>query len=145
LAIQKAKSAARQLGIKQQDFPYAIELLQSTIQSVLHEQWEEEWRQEKKSQITKLFFPTASDAVILQRGLINHQTTQILTGHCRLNYFLHKIRKATSPMCPCGAEMETVQHYLFNCNRYGVERRPMIEICQKLSLPFPPPLELFPF
>jgi len=144
LAYKKAKSAARQLGSMQHDFPYALKLLEATIQSVLHEKWEEEWRQEKKSQITKLFFPSARDAVILQRSLINHRTTQILTGHCRLNYFQHRIQKATSPMCPCDAEVETVQHHLFNCKRYEVERRSMIETCHKLSLPFPPPLELFP-
>ena len=121
--------------------PYAPELLEATIQSVLHEKWEEEWRQEKKSQITKLFFPSARDAVILQRSLINHRTTQILTGHCRLNYFQHRIQKATSPMCPCDAEVETVQHHLFNCKRYEVERRSMTETCHKLSLPFPPSME----
>jgi hypothetical protein len=93
LAIKKAKSAARQLGITQHDFPYAPELLQSTIQSVLHEQSEDEWRQEKKSQITKLFFPTARDAVILQRSLINHQTTQILTCHRPTTYWTTSFTK----------------------------------------------------
>ena len=48
---------------------------------------------------------------------------QLRTGHIPLNYFLHKISKVDSPVCPsCRLADETVHHYLLDCPGYVHER-----------------------
>ena len=47
---------------------------------------------------------------------------QLHTGHISLNYFLHKISKVESPVCPaCQLNDKTVHHYLFECLGFAYE------------------------
>ena len=48
--------------------------------------------------------------------------TQLRTGHCGLNYYLHRFGKSYSPYCECGKGKETLEHYLLECRRYHEER-----------------------
>lgn len=66
----------------------------SAFQSTLIVWWDDEWANEQKGKLTKQFFPSIRDAAIMQKGIIHHQMTQILTGHCKLNYHQHKIKKS---------------------------------------------------
>src|SRR5439155_8361368 len=49
--------------------------------------------------------------------------TQLRTGHCGLNYYLHRFGKRNSPYCECGMGKETVEHYLLECRKYNEQRR----------------------
>jgi hypothetical protein len=43
--------------------------------------------------------------------------TQLRTGHIPLNGHLHRIKRATSPICPaCLKADKTVHHFLFDCH-----------------------------
>ena len=47
---------------------------------------------------------------------------QLHTGHVPLNYFLHKINKVESPVCPiCWLADKTIHHYLLDCLRHAYE------------------------
>ena len=48
---------------------------------------------------------------------------QVLTGHCDLNYFLHKLELVDSPLCPCGMGEETVEHVIGECIMYIESRK----------------------
>ena len=48
--------------------------------------------------------------------------TRLRTGHCHLNEYLHQFNIIETPECECGAEKETVDHYLLNCELYDEER-----------------------
>jgi len=49
--------------------------------------------------------------------------TQLLTGHAALNYHLSKLNRTVEPSCPlCGAEEETVSHFLGQCPAHGMVR-----------------------
>ena len=53
---------------------------------------------------------------------------QLCTGHIPLNYFLHKINKAESPVCPtCQLADETVHHYLVDCPEFANERHTLAQ------------------
>jgi ribonuclease HI len=58
------------------------------------------------------------DAVIL---------VQLRTGHLGLNSHLARIRRADSTVCQCGAEEETVRHFLFQCPQWSAHRRALQE------------------
>ena len=61
---------------------------------------------------------------------------QLRTGHAPLNYFLHKIGKADSPMCPeCNMESEDVSHYLIRCPRYDEHRLKMQQHYRRHIIP----------
>lgn len=47
---------------------------------------------------------------------------QLRTRHVALNKFLHRIRRADSPLCIRCQEPETVTHFLFQCRRYAAHR-----------------------
>ena len=44
------------------------------------------------------------------------------TGHSHLNEYLHRFNIIETPECECGAEKETVDHYLLNCELYDRQR-----------------------
>ena len=47
----------------------------------------------------------------------NYRTAlHLITGHCGLNKYLHRINRSTTNLCPaCETEEETVSHFLGNC------------------------------
>ena len=49
--------------------------------------------------------------------------TQLRTGHCGLNLFLHRFGLAKSPYCKCGYGKENAEHYLLECKNYRVQRK----------------------
>lgn len=72
-----------------------------------------------KQHMAKVYDPlTTQDALIL---------VQLRTGHFGLNSHLARIRKADSTRCQCGAEEETVRHFLFQCLQSSEPRRVLQE------------------
>ena len=49
------------------------------------------------------------------------QILQLRTGYSILNDYRHKLGQCESGLCECG-QMETVQHYLLQCQLYEEER-----------------------
>jgi len=114
--------------------------LQLIVRKKTNALWKKEWAESTKGAITKKFFPSPTDAFILERTYISHQTTQLLTGHCQLNYYFFKIKKITSPLCDCGHENETIEHYLFSCTRFTTQRKLLKDVWWKNTAVYPPPL-----
>jgi hypothetical protein len=48
--------------------------------------------------------------------------SRLRTGHCHLNEYLHRFNIIETLMCESGAEKETVDHFLLNCELYDEER-----------------------
>ena len=40
---------------------------------------------------------------------------RLRTGHCRLNAHMHRLKLATTPLCPCGKAPQTPEHVLQTC------------------------------
>ncbi|KJZ68207.1 hypothetical protein HIM_12402 [Hirsutella minnesotensis 3608] len=51
---------------------------------------------------------------------------QLRTGKTRLNSYLRKIGAVESDECSCGRSAETVEHFLFRCRRWTVQREIML-------------------
>ena len=69
----------------------------------------------------------------------SHKLTQVLTGHCKLNFFLNSIGKTLDPSCPCGKGIETVHHYLWVCQLEELNRTNTIRrACFSQGIPYPP-------
>jgi hypothetical protein len=65
----------------------------------------------------------------LTRGISRNQASvlfQLRSGHVPLNTYLHRIKKADSPVCPgCLHHRETVMHYIMRCEAHTVVRQIM--------------------
>jgi hypothetical protein len=85
-----------------------------------------------------------TDATCLKNSYIHHELTEILTGHCRLNHHLHKIKKISSSICECGQDTETVEHFLFHCIRFTDQRALLIDAFLRNKKPFPSSLDVIP-
>ena len=57
------------------------------------------------------------------KNIMAAMISQLRTGHCGLNYYLHRFGKKNPPYCECGNGKETVEHYLLECRRYNEQRK----------------------
>nr|XP_012225974.1 PREDICTED: uncharacterized protein LOC105674337 [Linepithema humile] len=72
-------------------------------------------------------------------GYINFHSTQIISGHGCFKDYLHKRKRADSPLCEhCGNEPNTAQHTLESCSAWEQERAELRDVLERrtgLSLP----------
>lgn len=87
----------------------------------------------------KRFFPTfMSLNDCLNSKSLSYQMVQILSGHCRLNSYLHTIGYSDSAFCSCGSrEVETIEHFIFTCRNYEHLRPRMKLVASILFLDWP--------
>ena len=73
---------------------------------------------------------------------LSHQVTQILTGHSRLNTYLTHIGITDDPVCSCNNSIETIDHYLFECEKEHMKREKTIkQKCLEQSLRVTPEIK----
>ncbi|KFZ24391.1 hypothetical protein V502_01148 [Pseudogymnoascus sp. VKM F-4520 (FW-2644)] len=53
---------------------------------------------------------------------------QLRTGHVGLNDYMARIHRAASAACLCGAEAETVSHFLFHCSLWDSPRQELQQV-----------------
>ena len=143
LADLMAKEAATSQLEASRAVPQEKRALLSTVKHLLRERWEEEWQSSEQGRQTREFFPSIDYAKVLENNFIHHELTQVLTGHSALNSHLHKIGIKTTPSCDCGAEEETVEHFVLICPLYSSQRAVIASACHQHSISFPPPLNAF--
>ena len=98
-----------------------ISTIKQRLKEESRQEWENNWQNTTKGAVTKQYFPT------IQRRLQNkiHLTanlTTLLTGHGRLAAYYHRFKISNSPICPCNAANQTVDHVIYECRRTAVER-----------------------
>jgi ribonuclease HI len=52
---------------------------------------------------------------------------QLRTGMARLNGYLHRIKVADTDQCACGQARETVEHFLFRCQKWTAHRTELLQ------------------
>jgi hypothetical protein len=109
------------------------------ISNKIKKLWKKEWSENtNKGAVTRSFFPSPADAYLLKGVYISHQITQFLTGHCQLNRHFFKIKKIQSPVCDCGTEDESIEHFLFTCCLFAAQRKSFKEACLKKTKEYSP-------
>jgi hypothetical protein len=58
---------------------------------------------------------------------------QLRTGMARLNSYLHRIGAAESDICDCGQAAETIEHFLFRCKKWEMQREVMFK-CSRTKI-----------
>ena len=130
---ERADLEAKKAAINQTDQPFHHRPLKSArarrIKADANRQWAELWKNTKTARnfrrmlkrrdvkAGRKFYnsiPSRNTATTLAR---------LRTGHCGLNYYLHRFNLARTPYCSCGYAKETVEHYLLECRLYYKERK----------------------
>ena len=101
----------------------------SSIQSMAKINWETEWRtgRENARRLRSMSqHPDTTTGLKLYKTLQQRKhvvwISRLRTGHCHLNEYLHRFNIIETAECECGAEKETVKHYLLNCELYDEQR-----------------------
>ena len=99
-----------------------------SIQSMAKTKWEAEWRtgRENARRLRNMSqYPDTTTGPKLYEALQRKHAVciaRLRTGHCHLNEYLHRFNIIETAECECGAEKETIDHFLLNCEMYDEER-----------------------
>jgi hypothetical protein len=120
--LNSVKSTPSSRGIKNTEV--SLSTLRTKISNKIQKLWKKEWSENtNKGAITRSFFPYPADAYLQKGGYISHQITQLLTGHCQLNRHFFNIKKIQSPVCYCGTEEESIEHFLFTSCLFTAQKK----------------------
>ena len=112
--------------------------LKHVVKSKSNLSWLNRWSTSDNGRITYSFIPGSIPKHLLSKSF-SHKITQVLTGHCKLNFFLNSIGKTLDPTCSCRKGIETVNHYLWNCENEEINRSVTIKkACFTQGIPYPP-------
>jgi ribonuclease HI/exonuclease III len=106
----------------------------------LKSKWASEWKASERGQKAKLIDSSTPSKKFL--NAISHaelsreaasRIAQLRLTHAPVNQFLKRIKKVDSSRCPaCGAEEETIGHFLLFCPNYAYERWALAQKANKL-------------
>ena len=143
VADNEAKYAANDKLLTITKTPIMWPHIKPRISTLMFEQWNNEWISETTtSSTTKLFFPSIQSANVLRTIHTTHQLIQLMSGHSKLNCYLHKIKVKESDTCENCDKPETVEHFLYNCDKFQQQRYTLKNFCIQHLKTWPPPLHL---
>ena len=100
---------------------------------MIKDEWQERWNRSESGFATKDILPSVSIRV----NLPDDRNTGIsfvrsLIGMADVNEIMHRFKYSESPICQCGPDIETVDHVLFDCELYDIQRMIMINALKNL-------------
>ena len=133
-----AKESTLNPSCTKQEPSLPLSHLKNVVKSKSKLSWLNRWRSSDNGRITYSFIPGSIPKHLLSKSF-SHKITQVLTGHCKLNFYLNSIGKTLDPTCSCGKGIETVNHYLWNCENEELNRSDTIKrACFTQGIPYPP-------
>ena len=107
----------------------------------LKKDWADNWRQTKRGKIAKRIDNSTPSTKFLKLisnpKLTRHaasQIAQLRMQHFPLNGYLHKIKRVDKANCPaCGADDESITHFLLTCQSYAHERWALARQVRKIK------------
>jgi hypothetical protein len=124
--------------------PFSPIHVKQLVRSTLWDIWSKEWASIPTNLSAKAFFPAVRSANVLLERRYNATSTQLITGHCFLNSYLHLFGLSSSASCLCGAPSETIPHFILHCPIFSSLRSILVDVVSSSGHPWPPPLHIFP-
>jgi len=121
LADTLTKEAAANENIKESytRVPKSVVLSDLVNKSVA--KWQSERTQSTKFRTTKECFPEVTERLKMKINLTQNFTT-IVTGHGKINSYLHRFKIIEAPRCPRGTRDQNIDHLLFECELLNEDR-----------------------
>ena len=141
--IDFAKSLAREATTLDDSFSGHLDppplVRKVSLRYRLWADWNRERTPATSGAITRSFFLTVESFLPIRLAYLPYQLTHLITGHSWLNSHQHRFAFINSPGCRCGAERESVDHFLFYCPLFEAHRSPFKASCPH-HLAWPPVL-----
>ena len=96
---------------EQPDNPLTYSEAKTRIKATLNENWKQTFKNKQEDNIEHI---ERADQVVIFR---------LRTGHCQLLSHLYKLKISHTNECPCGTDIQTVEHYLKHCPTFLEQRR----------------------
>lgn len=108
-----------------------------SMDSELLDIWQYRWTRSTKGRWTLGFFPDVRQRYYLPL-VMDHYTSQIITGHGDFYSKLSGFKLVENPMCSCEGGVETAEHLLVDCNRTVLQRGSLERILMEGGEVWPP-------
>jgi len=87
-------------------------------------EWQQRWDTSHNGRWTYALIPNIEAWTTRPHGELDFHLTQLLSCHGCFQQYLHRFKRADSPLCPsCPNALETAEHVAFECSRFNEERR----------------------
>jgi hypothetical protein len=110
----------RTVIFRQSFFPSTIDLWNSLGTDVRNSDSIDSFKVKVKSMFVPSMYNDIFDVSLTRRASILHARLRL--GFHGLNEYLFKINCLSSPLCHCGMNNESVQHYFLHCPRFAAQR-----------------------
>ena len=121
LADQLAKEASTDPNIEECYRKIPKSIISKEVKELDLELWQNEWNATAKGGTTKSFYPNIELRLTLKISPTPNFTT-IVTGHGKINSYLHRFKIIENPVYPCNREDQTVDHIIYRCELHEQER-----------------------
>ena len=126
LADKLAKEGAKQMEGKKEDFYEGVadrsELLK-LMKHGLKDKWQQIYTNSTKTDLLQeIISEVGKSQVTIGDRKVESIINQIITGQVGLNQLASKIDQTKSDLCETCSEKETIQHYVFHCEKYNNQR-----------------------
>ena len=96
------------------------------------EKWQTQWSTTTKGRWTHRLIPSIAAWIERRHGEVNYHLTQLLSGHGCFRSYLCRTKNDTSSSCPtCHPAVEDVEHVIFHCPRFTVEREELYRLANR--------------
>ncbi|CAB0032737.1 unnamed protein product [Trichogramma brassicae] len=93
------------------------------------EKWQTQWSTTTKGRWTHRLIPSIAAWIERRHGEVNYHLTQLLSGHGCFRSYLCRTKNDTSSSCPTyHPALEDVEHVIFHCPRFTVEREELYRL-----------------
>ena len=88
--------------------------------------WQKQWDVSEKGRFLYGLKPKVTQKTVFDfpNKKLYRQIAQLRIGYVKLNDYMYKVGVSDTRICSCG-EIETIEHYLLNCENYFNERERM--------------------
>jgi hypothetical protein len=98
----------------------------SEINRKVLEQWQRQWNNTEKGAVCRSFFLKLEQRLKVKMP-ITPEFTALVTGHGNIRSYLHRLKLADDPTCPCKEGQQTSEHIIFECNIVEAQRSSLIK------------------
>ena len=119
IADKLAKKAAEESDFMPEvDTPLTPIDVKSAVRGSCKIKWQNRWEAEQRGRHMFEFVPSVVAKKIAWASIPAQRIiTQLITGYCYLNGYMHAVGLNESPLCTCG-EPESAKHYIEECEQY---------------------------
>ena len=114
-----ANDAATDVDVMTSYTSFPLSLAKHQIRQETLDAWAEEFATSTTGSSTRALLPTLQDVRrFVTSTSTSFELTQFLSGHCFHRAYLHRFKLTTSASCPCGADVQDVNHLVTSCPRF---------------------------